>query len=457
MTLPAGRESPGGNPGSQPASMTPRLCASGLLLAGLLSSPAASAAPELTIADAIRSAWVHDARLQASSAQATSASRSAEAADWALGPTVTLGAQGTLTSQPSHRFALLLDQGQVTAADFDPARLNTPTARGSLGLSAVVEQPLIDAALWAARRRAHAGAEAEEASRAVMQRQIALETVRAYFSLRAAEEALAFAEEAVRTARDTEGFVRARVAQQVLLSSEGSRSTAYRAQAEAERAAAIRQLAQARTGFTLLVGQDPPAGSLSTPLVPPEAPVAAGAEERPELRAARAGVDAQTAAADEAHGRLWPTLLLQGGVATERAGLSEGNTWGMGFLVLRWRGSVAGFKTAGAADAARAAAEARRVEQERVLAAELEQARASVAASTAAVEAARTAVTASEQARDLRQARHRQGLVPLTELLDAETGLTSARALLLRSALQARIARAELEHASGQPVEGVRP
>jgi len=68
-----------------------------------------------------------------------------------------------------------------------------------------------------------------------------------------------------------------------------------------------------------------------------------------------------------------------------------------------------------------------------------------------------TAVSASEQARDLRQARHRQGLVPLTELLDAETGLTSARALLLRSALQARLARAELEHASGQPVEGVRP
>lgn len=438
--------------------MTPRPNIPGLLLVAVLSSPAAAlAAPELTVADAIRAAWAHDARLQASSAQATSATRGAEAADWALGPTVVLGAQGTLTSQPSHRFALLLDQGQVTAADFDPARLNTPQARGSLGLSAVVEQPLIDAALWAARRRAHAGAEAEEAGRAVMQRQVALEAVRAYFSVSAAEDALAYAEDALRTARETERFVHARVAQDVLLPSEGSRSTAFRAQAEAERAGAIRQLAQARTGFTLLVGQEPPAGSLATPLVPPEAPPAPAGEERPELRAARAGVDAQTAAADEVHGRLWPTLLLQGGVATERAGISEGNTWGMGFLVLRWRGSVAGFKAADAADAARAAAEARRIEQERVLAAELEQARASLAASSAALEAARTAVTASEQARDLRQARHRQGLIPLTELLDAETGLTSARALLLRSALQSRLARAELEHASGQPVEGVRP
>jgi outer membrane protein TolC len=435
-----------------------RHAASGIVLAGILSGTSgALAAPELTVADTIHAAWTHDARLQASSAQATSAARGAEAADWALGPTLVLGATGTVTSQPSRTFGLLLDQGKITAADFDPARLNTPEARGSLGLSAVVEQPLIDAALWAARRRAHAAAQSEEAGRAAMQRQVALDAVRAYFSVRAAEDALAYADEALRTARDTESFVKARVAQDVLLQSEGARSTAYRAQAEAERAAAVRQLAQARTGFTLLVGEPPPAGSLVTPLVPPDTPVAAGVEERPELRAARAGVDAQTAATDEAHGRLWPTLLFQGGVATERGASFDGNTWGMAFLVLRWRGSVADFKTADAADAARAAADARRIGQERALAAELEEARASVTASSAALEAARTAVSASEQARDQRQARHRQGLIPLTELLDAETGLTSARALLLRSALQARLARAELEHASGQPVEGVRP
>ncbi len=437
--------------------MTPSRTTPGLLLAGLLASSGVRAAPELTVGDAIRSAWTHDARLQASTSQATSAARSAEAADWALGPSVVLGATGTVTSQPSHRFALLLDQGQVTAADFDPARLNTPTARGSLGLSAVVEQPLVDAALWAARKRAHAGAAAEDATRAATRDQVALDALRAYFSVRAAEEALAYADDAVRTAQETERFVQARVAQDVLLPSELSRSTAYRAQAEAERAAAVRQLAQARTGFVLLTGQEPAAGSLVSPLVPPEAAPVAAVEERPEARAARAMVDAQSAAADEAHGRLWPTVLLQGGVATERAGWSEGNTWGMGFLVLRWRGSVAGFKAADAADATRAAAEARRVGQDRALAAELEQARASLTASSAALEAARTAVSASTQARDLRQARHRQGLIPLTELLDAETGLTSARALLLRSALQARIARAELEHASGQPVEGVRP
>ena len=58
--------------------MNIRHAASGIVLAGLLSGASgAFAAPELTVADAIRTAWTHDARLQASSAQATSAARGA--------------------------------------------------------------------------------------------------------------------------------------------------------------------------------------------------------------------------------------------------------------------------------------------------------------------------------------------------------------------------------------------
>ena len=141
---------------------------------------------------------------------------------------------------------------------------------------------------------------------------------------------------------------------------------AYRAQVEAERAGALRQLARARTAFTLLVGQAPPAGALVTPIVPSTGAPIGPVEERPEVRAARAAVAAEDAAAEEAHARLWPTLVLQGGVASQSAGFSPGNVWGMGFLTLRWRGSVAAFKTASAADATLAAAEARRVEKERV-------------------------------------------------------------------------------------------
>jgi outer membrane protein TolC len=71
------------------------------------------------------------------------------------------------------------------------------------------------------------------------------------------------------------------------------------------------------------------------------------------------------------------------------------------------------------------------------------------------VRAAREAVTASESARALRQARYRQGLLPLSDVLDAESALAGARTLLLRSLFETRIARAQLELALGLPVEGV--
>ena len=55
----------------------------------------------------------------------------------------------------------------------------------------------------------------------------------------------------------------------------------------------------------------------------------------------------------------------------------------------------------------------------------------------------------------LREARYRQGLLPLSDVLDAEAALAGARALLLRSLFETRIARAQLELALGLPVEGV--
>ena len=71
--------------------------------------------------------------------------------------------------------------------------------------------------------------------------------------------------------------------------------------------------------------------------------------------------------------------------------------------------------------------------------------------------AAEEAVQAAERARALREARHRQGLLPLTDVLDAEAALAGARALLLGSRLDARVARARLALATSMPIEGITP
>jgi outer membrane protein TolC len=125
--------------------------------------------------------------------------------------------------------------------------------------------------------------------------------------------------------------------------------------------------------------------------------------------------------------------------------------------VARWDLALGDLRAVRAAEArARAAAEAR-AWQERVAAREVAEARRAVETADARVRSAAEAVTASESARALRDARHRQGLLPLTDVLDAEAGLAGARALLLASRLEARVARAQLALALHQPIEGLTP
>ena len=69
---------------------------------------------------------------------------------------------------------------------------------------------------------------------------------------------------------------------------------------------------------------------------------------------------------------------------------------------------------------------------------------------------AKKAVEASESVRAIRTARHREGLLPLVEVLDAESGLTGARTLLLASQLEHRLGQVQLALALGQPIENVK-
>ena len=164
-------------------------------------------------------------------------------------------------------------------------------------------------------------------------------------------------------------------------------------------------------------------------------------------------------AAEEAVGiskaSLLPSIFALGGVDTLRSSLTQGATWWSAALVARWEFGVSSLGGMQAAQARSAAAASAARWQEVQATREVEEARQAVATADARVRAAREAVTASESARVLRKARYRQGLLPLSDVLDAEAALAGARALLLRGLFETRIARAQLELALGLPVEGV--
>jgi len=423
--------------------------------------PGIAAGGDLTVSDAIRIAWARNEGLTAATLQAKGAREQARAASAGRFPTLALSARGVATDEPMMAFGLKLDEARIAAADFAPDRLNSPSLIGGVGLGATLTQPIYAGGrIDAAARSASAQAEAEATDVERRRQELALAVTEAYFGAQAAAQGLSYADDVLAHARETERFLRQRNAQGLVLDAEVARASASRAQAEAERAAADQRLASARSGLALLAGEEIRSANLVTSLaspLPPPSPAPAAIAERPDLRSARARAEAARGAVNAARSSLLPEVFAQVSAETMRSDLDQGANWVTGVLGARWQLGVADVHALRAAQARASAAEAGARWQERLASREVEEARRAIGAADVRVRFGEEATAASESARDLRIARHRQGLLPLTDVLDAEAGLAGARSLLLRSRLDARLARAQLELALGDPVEGVQP
>jgi len=432
----------------------------GAILGWTLLSSAARAAP-LSVEDAIRSAWRDNPALRASAAGVEAARADADRARDTRLPVLSLSARAVRTDEPMMAFGTRLDQGRIGMSDFDPARLNSPSAIGAIGGAASLSIPLfMGGRLAAGQRAAEAIASAEGASDTRRRAELAVGVVEAYFGAQVSEEAVRHAEDLLAHAVETERLVRARGEQGLALDADVARATAFRAQAEAERATALQRRASARSALPLLCGDAARGAELTTPVtaLPPAPTAAAGSAPRPDVEASRLRREAAEAGVTAARGSLAPALLAQASAETLRTpDLADGRAWTTVALVLRWDLALADVRAVRAAQArARAGAESL-AWHERSAAREAEEARAAVDTADQRVRSAGEAVAASESARTLRLARHRQGLLPLTDVLDAEAGLAGARALLLSSRLEARLARARVALAENLPIEGLVP
>ena len=412
---------------------------------------------ELTLPAALRAAWSQQPGLQAGQALVDRARLDSEAASALLLPTLQAQAGWMRTDEPMMAFGMKLNQARIQAADFNPASLNHPKAVTGLGANVTLQQPLYAGGrITAARRATSAMADAESSLQAHRKQQVALAVVQAYFGAQAAAAGLTYAEDTLKTAQGTEAFVAARVQQGLMFRADLARVKAWRAQAEAALAEARRQEQSARSGLALLTGWAP-TGHLSTPLDAP-APAAAAPAQRADLRAAAYQTDAARAYAQAVGGSLKPEVGLNLSVGTARETFSApGGTWTTASVGAKWTFAFGDTKKTQAARAGARAAELSQRWQQAQAARETTEAEGAVGTAEAKVRAAAEGLAAAEEARELRQARHREGLTPLTELLDAESALAGARALRLGALLELRTAHAQRALALGSPVEGVEP
>jgi outer membrane protein TolC len=410
----------------------------------------------LSIQEAIQTAWARQAGLQAGEAMVAKAQADAAALRYLRMPTASLGIGFMRTDEPMMAFGTQLDQARISQMDFMPSKLNHPDAIQGTGASLTLSQPLYAGGrLDAARRAGAAMAGAEASSQAFRRQQVAYAITQAYFGAQVAEQALRYAEDTLRQAVETERFVLARVEQGLMLKSEGERTRAYRAQSEAGVVEARSRIASARSALTLLVGSDLNAVPLSTPVEGSEATLA-GSGQRGDLQAARLQSVAAQEGVKASLGSLKPEVGLQVTAGTMRQTWNTGGNWTTASLGAKWNFSWADTPRVSAARAMARAAELGLRWQEAVASREVEEARRSIATAESKIAFARTALEASESVRAIRTARHREGLLPLVEVLDAESALTGARTLLLASQLERRLGQAQLALALGQPIENVK-
>ena len=102
-----------------------------------------------------------------------------------------------IRSAPSARASA---SAPLTAASFDPARLNDPEAIGTVSSALVVEQPLINADAWLGRSAARRGAEAARESERWTRSGSAVDVIRAYYGAVLAGEQIAALDSAARAA-----------------------------------------------------------------------------------------------------------------------------------------------------------------------------------------------------------------------------------------------------------------
>jgi outer membrane protein TolC len=412
-----------------------------------------------TVSRAIQKAWTDQAGLRAGQAMVDSRQAEAEGYRDLRLPTLTLNAQAVRTDEPMMAFGMKLNEARIGAADFNPLALNHPDPIGAYGGSAVVQQPLYAGGrITAARRAGDFMFQAEQASQERRKQETAQLVVEAYFGTQVAEQALKWVDDTRQWIQGMEDFVGARVQQGLTLESELQRLKAFHAQADAQKADVVKQVRSARSGLGLLTGSGPVEGPLATPLEPGLPYAVQGTAFRGDLVAADFQVQAASEGAKAARGSVFPEVGLEVGAGTLHQSWSDKGNWTWAAVGMKWRVFSAPDQAKARAARAkeRAAADMRTFKQQQA-GHEVRVAQEAILAAEAKCVAAKESLSAAEESKRLRMARHREGLAPLIEVLDAEAAVQGARTLILQGLYELRVSRASLDLATGHPIEGVKP
>ncbi|MFZ5562508.1 MAG: TolC family protein [Thermodesulfobacteriota bacterium] len=437
----------------------------GFLLVLLVSGPAAAQAPSdsgpLTLSAAVQQALDQNPGILAARSRAESSGHMVAAARSGLMPQVNVSETFQNTTNPMWAFGTRLNQGAITAMDFDPDRLNDPEDISNFNTALTVDWPLYDggktiAAFSQARLQGEIGALALKRT----EQEIISKTAQAYVGLLLAKENLAMIDRVLETARARLNVVQSRFDGGFVVKSDLLRAQVHIADLTQQRlsaesrvkvAAATLNAAMGRPMDTALVLSDPFETCVEMEAGDPSPWIEKAKAFRPDLAQLRLAREVAARQVDVGRSGHLPHVMLNGAYEVNSESFDDtADSYTVGAMVRM--NLFAGNGVSAAVRAAKADEKsARALYEAQVQGVEIEVRQAFFSAQSAwqRIAVARQAVALAEEALRIVSNRYAGGLMTMVDLLDAQTADQQARTLYFQALHDYKAARIQLAAAAG--------
>ena len=375
-------------------------------------------------------------------------------------PELIFGSRFVRTTIPAEAFALTLNQGQLTSADFaNVDNFNNPAPRNDFITTFTLEQPVFVPRAYYGNKMAKAEAEAKGFDLSRTREEAVYQVITAYIDVLTAKSYAAVADQGLSGAKEHRRTAEALEASGMGLASDVLRAKVFVASAEGTKVTSEGRLEVAQRSLSLAMGETVD-GPVDVSGPPPEFPVVGSLEELQAAAKARADLRATSVRVENAgntealrNAEYLPNVGLLGAYqmdAESNPFSVDHRSWKVG-VGLSWNVFDGLRREAGVSRALsdrRKAEEVYRGERDK---AAFQVARAFVELRDAQrrAEIARAAVAAAEEGLRLIRTRYENHLGRLLDVLDAQTALNQSRADAVKAENDVRQFRARLMYVSG--------
>lgn len=430
-----------------------------LTVTALVSVPAWAQAP-LSVADAVARARARNPETRAADALAREAEARVTQARAGYLPRVDLSESWQRGNQPVFVFSALLAQRRFEAADFALDALNHPDAAGNFRAGLTIEQPLFNSATRAAVAAARAAGEIAALGATAAGQDLAVSVTEAYGRVLLASARVQAAAGAVAAAEADRARAAARRDAGLVTDADVLQLDLYLARAKASEIDARADERIARAGLNAAMGEPLDAAFALAPLAPPATETRDLSALEAEAVAARTDVQAAIrferiaeAAQASARAAFLPQISAHGGWEANGGEFqSRASSWVAG--VTARLNIFNGFADRARLAEARAQADRRATERERVETAvrlDVRTSAARVESARARIETARAALAQAREARRILRDRYENGLAGIADLLAAARAEEEAATARLSAEIDLAVAAASLHRALGRP------